>query len=274
MVSLKFTQDRLAELGTLDVNQVLQLTEDEVIICRDVDELNRKAAEQFIGLANKAIQQSGRFTVALSGGSTPKALYSLLASPDYRERVDWRRVHLFWGDERCVPPDHPESNFRMVQESLLSKIHIPSENVHRMIGEKEPEQAAAEYEEHLQQFFHLSRGAVPRFDLIFLGLGEDGHTASLFPGSSALNDTEHLVATVYVEKLKAHRLTVTLPVINAAAQIIFLVTGKSKSTVTKELLSAGSQKLNYPAGKVNPVNGHVTWLVTQDAGEGLTDRQG
>jgi 6-phosphogluconolactonase len=256
------------------VNQMLQFSEREIIICRDVDELNRKAAEQFIGLANRAIQQSRQFTVALSGGSTPKALYSLLASPDYRERVDWSRVHLFWGDERCVPPDHAESNFRMVQESLLSKIHIPPENVHRMAGEKEPERAAVEYEEHLRQFFHLSRGAVPRFDLIFLGLGEDGHTASLFPGSSALNDKEHLVATVYVEKLKAHRLTVTLPVINAAAQIIFLVAGKSKSPVVKELLSVASQERNYPPGKVNPVNGHVTWLVTQDAAESLTDRQG
>ena len=246
----------------------------EVIICRDVDDLNRKAAEQFIGLAQKAIQQSGQFTVALSGGATPKGLYSLLASPDYKERVDWRRVHLFWGDERCVPPDHPESNFRMVQESLLSKVQIPSENVHRMMGENEPEQSAAEYEEHLRQFFHLSLGAVPQFDLIFLGLGEDGHTASLFPGSSALDDTEHLVATVYVEKLKAHRLTVTLPVINAAAEIVFLVAGRSKSPVVKELLSAGSQKLNYPAAKVKPVHGHVTWLVTQDAGESLTDGQG
>jgi 6-phosphogluconolactonase len=253
---------------------MLQLSEREIIIGRDVDELNRKAAELFIALANKAIQQSGQFTVALSGGSTPKGLYSLLASPDYKERVDWSRIHLFWGDERCVPPDHTESNFRMVQESLLSKVRIPSQNVHRMMGEKEPEQAAAEYEEHLRQFFHLSRGAVPRFDLIFLGLGEDGHAASLFPGSPALDDTEHLVATVYVERLKAPRLTMTLPVINAAAEIVFLVAGQSKSPAVKELLSASSQKLNYPAAKVKPVNGHVTWLVTQDAGESLTDRQG
>ncbi|HEY2919445.1 MAG TPA: 6-phosphogluconolactonase [Candidatus Binatia bacterium] len=251
---------------------MLQFTEREVIICRDVNELNRKAAQQFIALAGEAISQTGRFTVALSGGSTPKGLYASLATPEYRNRVDWSRVHLFWGDERCVPPDHPESNFRMVQESLLSKIQIPFENVHRMMGEKEPEQAATEYEEHLRQFFHLPRGGVPRFDLIFLGLGEDGHTGSLFPDTAALNEKEHLVATVYVEKLKAHRLTLTLPVINAAARIIFLVTGQSKSTVVNKLLSADSKSQNYPATKVSPANGHVTWLMTQDAARELSAR--
>lgn len=248
------------------------MTEREIIICRDVDELNHKAAEQFIGLASKAIQHSGQFAVALSGGSTPKALYSLLASPDYAERVDWSRVDLFWGDERCVPPDHPESNFRMVQESLLSKIQIPSENVHRMMGEKEPERAAREYEEHLRQFFHLTRGGVPRFDLIFLGLGEDGHTASLFPGSPALNERNRLVATVYVERLNAYRLTLTLPVINAAAQITFLVTGQSKSAMVKEILGADSKSQTYPANQVRPVNGNVTWLISKDAACELSAR--
>ncbi|HEY3167030.1 MAG TPA: 6-phosphogluconolactonase [Candidatus Binatia bacterium] len=141
-----------------------------------------------------------------------------------------------------------------------------------MMGEKEPEQAATEYEEHLRQFFHLPRSGVPRFDLIFLGLGEDGHTASLFPDTAALNEKEHLVATVYVEKLKAHRLTLTLPVINAAARIIFLVTGQSKSTVVNKLLSADSKSQNYPATKVSPANGHVTWLMTQDAARELSAR--
>jgi 6-phosphogluconolactonase len=242
----------------------------EIVICRDVDELNRKAAEQFIELANKAIQRSGQFTVALSGGSTPKGLYSLLASAEYKERVDWFRVHLFWGDERCVPPDHPESNFRMVRESLLSKVQIPSENVHRMMGEKEPEQAATEYEEHLRQFFHLPRGGVPRFDLIFLGLGEDGHTASLFPGSPALDEQKRLVATVYVERLKVYRLTLTLPVINAAAQVSFLITGENKSSIVKALLRADGDSSKYPAGRVRPVNGQLTWFITQDAARALS----
>jgi 6-phosphogluconolactonase len=246
------------------------MTERDIVICRHVDELNRKAAEQFIELANKAIQQSGQFTVSLSGGSTPKTIYSLLASADHKERVDWFRVYLFWGDERCVPPNHPESNFRMVQESLLSKVQIPDENIHRMMGEKEPEQAATEYEEHLRRFFHLPRGSVPRFDLIFLGLGEDGHTASLFPGSPALDEQNRLVAKVYVERLKAYRLTLTLPVINAAAQITFLVTGQSKSAVVKQILGADSKSQSYPANRVRPVNGNVTWLITRDAAAELS----
>src|SRR5262245_9720308 len=126
--------------------------EREIIICRDADELSHKAAEQFVSLARSAITLSGRFAVALSGGSTPKALYSLLASKDYQGRVDWAGVHLFWGDERCVPPDHPDSNFRMVRESLLSKVKIPEENIHRMVGEKEPEAAANDYENELRRF--------------------------------------------------------------------------------------------------------------------------
>ena len=246
------------------MNKLAQLSDREIIVCRDVDELNHKAAEQFIELANKAIQRSGQFAVALSGGSTPKTIYSLLASADYKERVDWSRVHLFWGDERCVPPDHPESNFRMVEESLLSKVLIPAANIHRMPGEKEPEQAATEYEEHLRQFFHLTHGGVPRFDLIFLGLGEDGHTASLFPDSAALNEKERSVATVYVEKLKAHRLTVTLPVINGAAQVTFLVSGQSKTAIVNDILGSNSDSFIYPAAKVSPIDGRLTWLVTAD----------
>jgi 6-phosphogluconolactonase len=245
------------------------VTEREIIVCQDIEELNRKAAERFIALAADAVSRSGRFTVALSGGSTPKGLYASLATPEYRHRIDWSRVHLFWGDERCVPADHPESNFRMVQESLLSRIQIPSENVHRMMGEKEPEQARQEYEEHLKQFFRLPPGEVPRFDLILLGLGEDGHTASLFPGSAALNENQRLVATVYVEKLKAQRLTLTLPVINAAAQIIFLVAGQSKSAIVKKLFGADSDGCELPATKVRPANGIVAWLITQDAARGL-----
>jgi 6-phosphogluconolactonase len=241
------------------------VTEREIIVCRDVDELNRKAAEQFISLAGEAISQTGQFTVALSGGSTPKALYSLLASPDCRERVDWSRVHLFWGDERCVPPDHMESNFRMVQEALLSKISLPPENVHRMPGEKAPQEAAADYENELRRFFQPAVNAVPRFDLVLLGLGEDGHTASLFPGSAALNEHNRLVATVYVQRLKAHRLTLTLPVINAAAQVTFLIAGQSKSAIVQKLLRIDSGGAELPAGKVRPANKHVTWLVTQDA---------
>jgi 6-phosphogluconolactonase len=237
----------------------------EIIICSDVEELNRKAAAQFIELANVAIAQAGRFAVALSGGSTPKALYALLASPEYHDRVDWSRTHLFWGDERCVPPDHVESNFRMVEEALLNKIHIPGQNLHRMAGEKEPSSAVADYEAELRDFFKPGSGQLPRFDLILLGLGEDGHTASLFPDTTALSEQEHLVATTYVERLKAHRLTLTLPVINNAAQVSFLIAGESKSAVVKNLLGADSKSFDYPAGRVSPSNGQLTWFITKDA---------
>jgi len=244
------------------------MNEREIILCRDADDLARKAAEQWIALTAAAIAGSGRFAVALSGGSTPKILYSLLAAPEFRERIEWNRVHLFWGDERCVPPDHAESNYRMTREALLSKIAIPSENIHRMAGEKDPATAAAEYEQKLRNFFQ-TKDAAPRFDLILLGLGEDGHTASLFPGSTALKETVHWVATSYVERLHAHRLTLSLPAINAAAQVSFLVAGESKSAIVKALLGQDSNPIQYPAGHVRPVTGELSWFVTQDAAAGI-----
>lgn len=242
------------------------MTNRKTIICRDSAELSRKAAEQFTALARQAIAARGRFSVALSGGSTPKALYSLLATGEFSEQLAWRHIHFFWGDERCVPPDHAESNFHMVQESLLSKIAMPSENVHRMIGEIEPAIAASAYETELRRFFPSSQQKLPRFDLILLGLGEDGHTASLFPGSLALNETEHWVATPYVEKLNAHRLTLTLPAINHARDIFFLVAGQNKASVVQDLFA--DEKCNHPAASIKPVKGRLTWFFTQDAVSG------
>jgi 6-phosphogluconolactonase len=247
------------------------MAEREIIIRRDIAELSRQSAERFSQLVNRSVQGSGRFTVALSGGSTPKHLYSLLASPDYKERILWNNVHLFWGDERCVPPDHPESNFGMVRESLLSKIKIPAENIHRMAGEREPQAAAAEYEKHLQEFFGLESGALPRFDLILLGIGEDGHTASLFPGSDALNETERLVISPFVEKLNSYRLTLTLPVLNSRAEVWFLVTGASKADAVKKVLRGSA---DLPAAKVQPVNGRLVWFITQDAAPGVSTTDG
>jgi 6-phosphogluconolactonase len=203
--------------------------------------------------------------VALSGGSTPKALYALLASPEYREQIDWPQVHLFWGDERCVPADHAESNFRMTREALLSKINLPERNIHRMAGEKDPAAAAIEYENQLGAFFASTKNAIPRFDLVLLGLGEDGHTASLFPGTAALGQAERLVATAYVEKLHAHRLTLTLPVLNAAAQVTFLIAGQSKAAIVNEILGSDRSAENYPAAQVKPIDGRLTWLITADA---------
>jgi 6-phosphogluconolactonase len=240
-----------------------------IIVCRDAEELNQKAAERFIASADRAANSAGRFTVALSGGSTPKGLYALLASAPYNARVPWSQVHLFWGDERCVPPEHIESNYRMAHESLISRVPIPAANVHRMRGEIEPAVAAAEYERMLNEFFSLPKGALPRFGLIFLGLGDDGHTASLFPASAALEERERLVAAPYVEKFQAHRLTLTLPVLNYGADVVFLVAGRSKAAVVKEILETKTDSPILPAARVRPEHGRLAWLVSQDAAAGL-----
>ena len=242
----------------------MAVSDREIIVCRDVADLNRRAADYFTSLAEEVTARSARFTVAVSGGSTPKPVHALLASDGYRERIPWPKVHLFWGDERCVPPDHPESNYRMVSESLLAKVKIPKENVHRMQGEKEPAVAALEYAAILNEFFHLPAGSLPHFDLIFLGIGEDGHTASLFPESGALEATDALVMASYVDKLKAHRLTLTLPVLNAAKQIVFLVAGRSKAAIVKQVLKTKGAS-GLPAARVRPSDGRLLWLVTADA---------
>ena len=247
------------------------MTNREIIICRDIGQLSRKAAERWVALARQAIAARGHCAIALSGGSTPKALYSMLATAEFNLQLPWRQIHLFWGDERCVAPDHAESNFRMVKEALLSKIPIPAENVHRMRGEFEAVAAASAYETELRQFFLPSPGQLPRFDLILLGLGEDGHTASLFPHSSALNEMERWVATTYVEKLGGHRLTLTFPVINNAAQIAFLVAGASKAAIVKEILTS-EKGGDYPAARIRPGDGQLIWFVTQDAAGGLATK--
>jgi 6-phosphogluconolactonase len=237
----------------------------EIIVCRDVDDLAQQAAAEFVRLAQLAIREKGRFAVALSGGSTPAALYSLLATPAFSPQIPWRQVHLFWGDERCVPPHHPESNYRMVREALLSKIQIPGANVHRMAGEKEPQVAAAKYEEELTDFFQLAPGAFPRFDLILLGLGEDGHTASLFPGTDVLEERKRFVAANYVAKLNAYRLTLTSPVLNHGGVVMFLIAGASKAPIVKEILRDDEQAAGFPATQVQPIDGRLVWLITEDA---------
>jgi 6-phosphogluconolactonase len=240
----------------------------EIIICPNAADLGRQAAERFTGLAGQAIHDTGRFTVALSGGSTPRNLYELLAEPGYAERVAWEHVHFFWGDERCVPPDHPESNYRMVRAALLSKISLPDANTHRMAGEKEPQFAAAEYEKTLVNFFSLEPGEWPRFDLMLLGVGEDGHTASLFPGSDALEIRESLVMASHLERLNANRLTLTLPVINHAARIWFLAAGASKAAIVGEIFKDQAAS-RYPAARVKPKDGRLTWFISQDAATDL-----
>ncbi len=229
----------------------------EIVVYPDAARLARAAAEHFVTLAREAIAARGQFVAALSGGSTPRAAYALLATDEFAGGVDWARAHLLWGDERCVPPDHPDSNYRMARQALLDKISILPENIHRMQGELPPDQAAALYQAELETVL----GVAGRFDLILLGMGADGHTASLFPGTTALQERERAVAAVYVERLPAWRLTLTLPVLNAARHVLFLVSGAEKAP-TLARVHAGEP---LPAGQVRPHQGELTWLVDRAA---------
>jgi len=225
-------------------------------------ELFPAAATEFARLAQEAIRSSGRFTVALSGGSTPKSLFKLLAGLPGGE-IPWEHVYFFFGDERHVPPGDPESNFRMANESLLSKIHARSGNVFRVQAELDAEVAAKNYEDQLVKFFNLRPGEFSRFDLIMLGLGPDGHTASLFPGSKGLGETQRLVIANWVEKFNAFRITFTYPVLNAAACVMFMVTGADKADAVRRVIE--DKKQGPPAGGVAPTDGKLLWFLDRDA---------
>jgi 6-phosphogluconolactonase len=234
----------------------------EIKIVPDSVALNAFAAEEFKRSAEAALSAHGQFSVALSGGNTPRAIYSLLA--EQYQSLPWNKIHIFFGDERHVPPDHPDSNFRMANEALLSKVNIPAQNIHRVHAELDAAVAAREYENELGNFFHLSGSDWPRFDLILLGLGEDGHTASLFPGNPSLKENSRRVIASWVEKFKSFRITVTLPVLNHGAEIIFLVSGENKAEILKDVLHPAGAK-DYPAQRVHPENGRLLWLADQDA---------
>jgi 6-phosphogluconolactonase len=235
----------------------------------------RTAAERVIRAADSALTARGRFNWALSGGSTPAALYRLLASPGYADRVDWSRVHFFWSDERCVPPDHAESNFRMAREALLDAVAGPSGpvaprlHIHRLEGELPPPAAAERYEAELAGCFGVQPGSgFPAFDLILLGMGADGHTASLFPGSPALAEKRRWVVVNEVATLGATRLTFTLPLLNAARAALFLVTGADKAERLEQVvLKRGDPP--WPAQLVRPHGADADWLVDADAGSRL-----
>ncbi|MCL4876744.1 MAG: 6-phosphogluconolactonase [Anaerolineae bacterium] len=230
----------------------------------DIYKLSRAAADYFVNLSRAATQRGDRFSVALSGGSTPESLYALLATEAYASRVDWPMVHLFWGDERCVPPDHIDSNYRMAQHAFIKSVPIPVENVHRIPAERPPEEAARLYERELRQFFGGMEW--PRFDLILLGIGDDGHTASLFPHSPALQVTDQWVAENYIEKLDVWRVTLTAPAINAAANIAFMAIGEKKAGRIYEVTQGSYQPDSLPAQLIQPTNGKLVWLVDEAAG--------
>jgi 6-phosphogluconolactonase len=235
-------------------------------------DLFHAAAEEFIHAARTAIGAQGRFTVALSGGSTPKALYSLLATK-YADFA-WNRVFLFFGDERHVPPTDPESNYRMVNESLLTRIAIPPENVFRVPAENpDANVAASEYEAQLRRFFELRSGdrpgEFPRFDLILLGMGPDGHTASLFPDSAGLEEQSRLVIANWVAKFNTHRITFTFPVLNRAAEVMFLASGPDKADMLHQVLE-GKSTPPLPSQRVQPSDGKLLWMLDEAAAAKLT----
>ncbi len=245
---------------------------EEVIVFPDREEMGREAAAAFARWASEAVRGGGRFAAALSGGATPRPLYRSLAGSPFREAIPWKGVHLFWGDERCVPPDHPDSNYRMAYETWISKVPIPLENVHRMRGKDDPKAAADEYEEQLRAFF--GSAGWPAFDLILLGVGVDGHTASLFPGSSVLNQQRRWVAAPFVEKLKTHRLTLTLPVINNARRVLFLAAGEEKANIMKTILTTDPAEAPLPAQLIRPRHGRRLFFLDQFAAAWMNRKRG
>lgn len=243
----------------------------ELHIFGDASELAGEAADFFLWLGEQAISQRGRFLVALSGGSTPRALYAALATAGDRTRLRWSRVRFFFGDERCVPPTHSDSNFATAQQALFVPLGIPPDNVYRMEGELEPATAAERYERTLRWQLDGPGGPWPRFDLILLGLGEDGHTASLFPGSAALGERERWVVPGQASQGIRSRLTLTTGVINHASVVLFLVTGTGKALVVRDILEGrASASSPYPAALIQPEMGRLLWFLDRAAASELT----
>lgn len=242
----------------------------EIKVFSDLQALSREAAKKFISIGNQSIKRNSRFIVALAGGSTPKSLYQLLTTENFKSQIDWKKVFFFFGDERDVSPDSEESNFRAANENLLKPLQIPEENVFRWQTEFEhPAETAKKYEQSIRIFFKSGENLLPRFDLILLGMGDDGHTASLFPFTKALNETEEIAVANPVEKLNTSRLTFTFPVINNAANVIFLISGADKAATLKEVLEGEFQPLKLPSQNVKP-DGNLFWLIDEKAAEYLT----
>lgn len=263
--------------------RILQTPHARVRVYRDPEELALKAARLFARLADQYVIGCGKFTVALSGGSTPKAMFSVLAAEPFLDTVPWSSIYFFWGDERCVPPDHADSNYRMTSEALLSKVSVPPENIFRIPAElPDPERAAEEYTATLTRFFLAGAGPnrtgtaplsnVPRFDLVFLGMGPDGHTASLFPHTTALQAGEQIAVANYVEKFNAHRITLTAATINNACNVTFLAAGEDKTETLKNVLEGSYQPDVYPSQLIRPRNGTLLWMVDEAAARLLADQ--
>lgn len=236
-----------------------------LVICTDLDSLSREAARRFANTVEARARDQSEVRVALAGGSTPRRLYELLAAPEFSARLPWAKLHFFWGDERLVPRDHPESNYRMVREALLKHVPVPRENIHPVPGQSSAEAAALAYEQELRERFRQSRG-FPAFDLILLGLGADGHTASLFPRAPALAEKERLVMPHIPAAGGLVRVTLTLPVLNQAREIFFLVSGGNKAAALRLAVEAPG---TLPAQQVSPRGGGLLWLVDTAAASQL-----
>ena len=262
--------------------KMLNKSDAQVRIYRDGDELALKAARHFARLADQYTIGSGRFKVALSGGSTPRKMFSLLAQDPFLETVPWDSIYFFWGDERCVAPDHADSNYRMARESLFDKVPVPPENIFRMPAElPDPDSAAEQYAATLREFFLSDpeatqtnpAGYVPRFDLVLLGMGPDGHTASLFPGTGALYVNDKIVVSNFVPKLNACRITLTPAIINNARNVTFVAGGADKAEALKGVLEGSYQPDVYPSQLVRPRNGTLLWMVDEAAASRLSNQQ-
>lgn len=228
--------------------------------------LFREAAKRVVELARGAIAERGHFMAALCGGNDPRPLYALLATPEWSNQINWARTHVFWGDERFVPPDNDASNFRMVNETLLSHVSIPLQNIHRVLTELgTAQEAAAAYERKLKDAFNLQDREFPQFDLMLLGLGENGHTASLFPYSALLDEKERLVASEFVKEVEQWRITMTLPVLNNSREVLFLATGARKAEIVNDVLAGRFSPRQYPAQLVRPKSGDLVWMLDTPA---------
>jgi 6-phosphogluconolactonase len=243
-------------------------------IFADRNSLIEGAAAYMADLAVKAIKDRGRFTIALSGGNTPRPVYARLAQAPYAAQIDWPRVHIFFGDERCVPPEDQRSNYSMARAALLDHVPLAAVNIHRIRGEDPPEQAAAEYIGELERTFGGKSGAAPKsgFDLILLGMGDNGHTASLFPGLAGVTEQSRWVMAQYVEVMTMWRVTMTPPLINAARQVAFLLSGSDKADMLSRVLEGPYQPVVLPSQSIKPVNGELRWLLDAPAAARLSKK--
>ncbi len=249
------------------------MSEPELRVFPDSEALSQEAARQFESLSRECVGERAVFSAALSGGSTPRRLYELLAGPGFSSGIPWHRVRLFQVDERCVPPEHPDSNYRMIREALLDRAPVPSASFHRLAAELPHREATCrEYAQEMARVLGSKGREAPGLDLIYLGMGPCGHTASLFPGSAALDERNLWIVPNYVPKLAACRLTMTFPVLNAARRIIFLVAGAEKAETLRQVVQGPRQTELYPAQGVQPRKGRVSWYVDEAAASLLNRR--